>query len=133
MMYSLDTNVCIGIINGRAAKARAKLLTKPASDIVVCSIVRAELWYGSAKSQTPERTREKQLLFLNPFATFAFDDAAALSYASIRASLEKRGQPIGSLDMLIAAIAKAHDLTLVTRNTKEFNRIAGLRLEDWES
>lgn len=75
MTYLLDTNVCIQIINGRSRAARAKLLSVPAAEIIVCSIVRAELFHGAAKSQTPELTRQKQVLFLSPFASLPFDDS----------------------------------------------------------
>jgi tRNA(fMet)-specific endonuclease VapC len=102
-------------------------------DIVVCSIVRAELFYGAAKSQTSEATRRKQDIFLRPYATLPFDDLAADMYGRIRAQLEQAGTPIGPLDMQIAAIALAHGLTLVTNNTREFSRVSGLLLEDWET
>ena len=133
MKYALDTNTCIRIINGRSPEARAKLLTVPNSDIVVCSVVRAELWYGAAKRQTPERTLEKQMLFLRPFQTLPFDDAAARTYARIRSELERAGTPIGPLDMLIAAITLTHNLTLITHNTREFQRVQGLQIEDWQA
>lgn len=133
MSYLLDTNVCIRIINGRSVLARQKLLSHPADEIIVCSIVRAELFYGASKSQTPEATLRKQSLFLMPFASLPFDDAAATMYGKIRAELEQAGTPIGPLDLQIAAIALAHQLTLVTHNTREFSRIPHLQLEDWET
>ena len=132
MIYTLDTNVCIRIINKRSIPARAKLLSIPASDIIVCSVVRAELYYGAGKSQTPEATRQKQDLFLSPFASLPFDDLAANQYGQIRASLEQSGNVIGPLDLMIAAVARSHDLILVTHNTREFGRIQGLQFEDWE-
>jgi tRNA(fMet)-specific endonuclease VapC len=132
MKYSLDTNVCIRYINGRAPRLRAKLPTIPANDIIVCSIVRGELFYGSSKSQTAEISLAKQLRFLRPYASLPFDDRAAVKYGAIRTRLEKSGQPIGIHDMLIAAIALANDLIVVTHNLDEFSRIEGLRLEDWE-
>jgi tRNA(fMet)-specific endonuclease VapC len=133
MKYLLDTNTCIRIINGRSQAARAKISTIATNEIVVCSIVRAELFYGSEKSQTPEASRQKQDLFLAPFPTLAFDDSAANVYGRIRADLEKAGTPIGPMDMQIAAIALAHQLILVTHNQREFSRIKGITLEDWES
>lgn len=132
MKYSLDTNTCIRYINGRSPKVRTKLPTIPAQEIIVCSIVRTELFWGSAKSQTPAASRAKQVRFLRPYSTLAFDDAAANVYGSMRAALEHAGTPIGPNDMLIAAIALAHNLILVTHNTREFGRVAGLKLEDWE-
>lgn len=132
LIYSLDTNTCIRAINGRAPQVRRQLLQVPASEIVVCSIVRSELFYGAAKSQTPTRTREKQDYFLKSFASLPFDDTAANAYATIRATLEKAGTPIGPLDMQIAAIAIAHNLILITHNTREFSRIPSLNYQDWE-
>jgi tRNA(fMet)-specific endonuclease VapC len=132
MKYLLDTNTCIRYINGRSQAILAKLPTIPLQDIIVCSIVRAELWYGAAKSQNPELTRQKQERFLRPYATLAFDDSVASVYASLRAELEKLGTPIGPLDMQIAAIALSHQLILISHNSREFSRIEGLLLEDWE-
>jgi len=132
MTYLLDTNVCIRMINGRSALARQKLLSQPVEEIIVCSIVRAELFYGASKSKIPEATERKQTLFLMPFASLPFDDTAAKTYGKIRAELEQVGTPIGPLDLQIAAIALTHQLTLVTHNTREFSRIPQLQLEDWE-
>jgi tRNA(fMet)-specific endonuclease VapC len=133
MKYLLDTNTCIRYINGRSPGVLAKLPTIPIKDVVVCSIVRAELFYGSYKSQSPEISRQKQERFLLPYATLPFDDLAADTYGRIRAQLEQAGTPIGPLDTQIAAIALAHGLTLVTHNTREFSRVPGLLLEDWET
>lgn len=132
MTYLLDTNVCIRIINGRSTFARQKLISHPSEQIIVCSIVRAELFYGASKSQTPEATRRKQDLFLKPFVSLPFDDFAANTYGRIRADLEQAGTPIGPLDLQIAAIALTHHLILVTHNIREFSRIPHLQLEDWE-
>ena len=133
MIYTLDTNTCIRIINGRSATARTRLLQVPTTNVTVCSVVRGELRYGAAKSQTPQRTRQKQDIFLRPFATVPFDDRAAEAYGYVRAALERAGTPIGPLDMMIAAIAIAHNLTLVTHNIREFSRVSGLKYEDWQS
>lgn len=132
MKYMLDTNICIRIINNRSPIARLKLQAHDASEIVVCSIVRAELSYGASKSQTPEITRRKHEFFLSPFATLPFDDLVVGIYGKIRTQLEHAGTPIGPLDMQIAAIAVTHNLVLVTHNTREFSRVPDLQLEDWE-
>ncbi len=132
MKYLLDTNACIRYINGRSAQIRLKLPTVQRSEIAVSSITKAEMFYGSAKSQTPELSRRKQLEFLTTVQSIAFDDAAAEEYGRVRADLERRGMPISSNDLLIAATALAYKLILVTHNTAEFSRIAGLSLEDWE-
>jgi tRNA(fMet)-specific endonuclease VapC len=133
MKYSLDTNTCIRYINGRAPKVREKIPTVPARDIVVCSVVRGELAYGAAKSQTPQRSAEKQQQFLEPYASVPYDDLAAQMFGQIRAYLEKQGTPIGPYDMQIAAIALVHDLILVTHNVAEFSRVPDLQIEDWEA
>ncbi len=132
MKYLLDTNTCIRFINGRAPQIRQKMLTINASEIGISVIVQAEMYAGSAKSQTPEHSRQVQQEFFERFAIVLFDEKAALVYGDIRASLEKQGTPIGGNDLLIAASAIAHDLILVSHNTREFGRVHGLKLEDWE-
>jgi tRNA(fMet)-specific endonuclease VapC len=132
MRYSLDTNTCIRYINGRSLSIRQKLPTVPAREIVVCSVVRGELAYGAAKSHTPEVSTAKQARFLKPYATLPYDDVAAHEYGRIRAYLENAGTPIGPYDLQIAAIALIHGLIIVTHNTREFERIPGLKVEDWE-
>jgi tRNA(fMet)-specific endonuclease VapC len=102
-------------------------------DVGVSIITKAELYFGSAKSQTPERSRQKQLEFLQTIQSISFDEAAAIVYGEIRAYLDKQGTPIGGNDLLIAATALASELILVTHNTYEFRRVLGLKLEDWES
>jgi len=133
MIYTLDTNTCIRAINGRSPSVRQRLTQVPFIDVTVSSIVRSELFYGSAKSQTPIRSRQKQDLFLSSFVTLSFDDQVANTYGTIRVALEKAGTPIGPLDMQIAAIALTYDLILVTHNLREFSRIPSLKLEDWET
>jgi tRNA(fMet)-specific endonuclease VapC len=87
MIYSLDTNVCIRYLNGRSALIRQKLPTVPAHEIIVCSVVRGELAYGAAKSQTPVASKAKHQRFLDPYGTLPFDDSAAAEFGCIRASL----------------------------------------------
>lgn len=132
MKYPLDTNTCIRYINGRSPAIRRKIPTIPAQDIVICSVVRAELAYGVAKSKTPSESRTKQARFLKPYITLPFDDASTHEFGRIRAYLEKKGTPIGPYDIQIAAIAVVHGLIVVTHNTKEFGRIPWLKVEDWE-
>ena len=100
---------------------------------MVCSVVRGELAFGAAKSQTPEQSAAKQQRFLKPYATLLYDDAAAAEFGRICALLEVAGTPIGPYDLQIAAIALVHGLIVVTHNTREFGRIPNLRIEDWES
>ena len=132
MRYLLDTNVCVVYLNGRSSSVRDRLLATCAEDMAVCSVVKAELFYGAFRSNHPQRTLERQQAFLSQFVSLPFQDEDALLAAHIRAKLAKAGTPIGSYDLQIAAIALANDLTLVTHNTREFERVEGLQIEDWE-
>ncbi len=91
------------------------------------------MYYGAVKSQKPEINRQQQEAFFRRFISYDFDDAAAREYAGVRAHLESVGTPIGANDLLIAAIALANDLTLVTRNLGEFSRVPRLRIERLEA
>ncbi len=119
-------------MNGRSERIRNKLRQHARKDIHVCSIVKAELFYGSMHSSHPEHNLFRQKQFLSRFESLPFDDAAAGIYGQIRASLTARGMLIGPYDMMIAAIAIANSLILVTHNQDEFKRVENLRLEDWE-
>jgi tRNA(fMet)-specific endonuclease VapC len=132
MTYLLDTNTCIRYLNGRSDRIRHHLESTRSQDIRVCAVVKAELFYGSMKSQHPERNLTKQTRFLDRFMSLPFDDKAAIAYGEIRASLEKVGTPIGPNDLMIAAIAVANMVTLVSHNTREFFRISALDIIDWE-
>jgi tRNA(fMet)-specific endonuclease VapC len=133
MTYLLDTNTCIKYLNGRSENIRLKLDSVRQEDIVVCSIVKAELFYGAMKSKNPEKNLANQNRFLERFISLPFDDDASKAYGEIRAKLERKGTPIGPNDLLIAATALSSNLTLVTNNTREFGRVDGLKLEDWEA
>ena len=132
MSYLLDTNTCIRYLNGASEPVRRRVETISPDEIVVCAIVKAELFYGAMKSQHPERNLAKQRKFLDRFVSLPFNDQTAETYGRIRSQLERAGTPIGPNDLLIAAIALAHDVTLITHNTREFARVTGLRYEDWE-
>ncbi len=132
MIYLLDTNACIVYLNRRVSSVRQRLENLSPQNVTVCSIVKAELFYGAMKSNNPERSLAKQQEFLNQFVSLPFDDQAAIIYSRIRAQLEALGTPIGAYDMQIAAIAIANNLILVTHNTREFSRVGDLRFEDWE-
>ena len=133
MRYLLDTNACIGYLTGRGPGVMSRLKSLPPSEVAVCSIVKAELYYGAARSVDPEDTLAAQREFLERFVSLGLDDHAAGIAGRLRADLAARGTPIGPYDVLIAAIALANDLTLVTRNVDEFRRVEGLKVEDWES
>ena len=133
MRYLLDTNVCVVFLNGRSDSVRDRLISTPIEDMAVCSVVKAELFYGAMRSNNPTKTLERQQDFLVRFVSLPFADESALLFGQIRASLAIAGTPIGAYDLQIAAIALANNLTLVTHNTREFERVDGLRLEDWET
>lgn len=129
--HLLDTNVCIALLNGTSAAVAERFAQQSPATVRVCSVVVAELYFGAQKS-----TRSLQVLaalerFLRPLASAPFDDRCAWEYGILRASLEQAGTPIGANDLMIGAIARAYDLTLVTRNLREFSRVVGLRIEDW--
>ena len=133
MRYLLDTNVCVVYLNGRSSSVRGRLLATPAEEIAVCSVVKAELFYGAFRSNNSKRTLERQQAFLSRFVSLPFQDEAALLAGEIRAKLASAGTPIGSYDLQIAAIALVRNLILVTHNTREFDRVNGLQIEDWEA
>lgn len=129
--YLLDTNTCIHLIRKRPARAIRKLERKQVSDIGISSITLSELEYGCAKSVTPDRNRMALTGFLAPIEVLPYDDRAALRYGPLRAHLERKGTPIGSLDLLIAAHALSMECVLVTSNESEFKRVPGLKVENW--
>ncbi|MDZ4768182.1 MAG: type II toxin-antitoxin system VapC family toxin [Chloroflexota bacterium] len=133
MKYLLDTDICIRHLNHRSEHVTARLKAENERDIVVCSVVRAELYFGAMKSDTPDVTMARQPAFAERFVSLPFDDAAAEHYARVRAELTRAGTPIGPNDLMIASVALANELTLVTHNTREFGRVTGLKIEDWET
>ncbi|MEI8201463.1 MAG: type II toxin-antitoxin system VapC family toxin [Bacteroidota bacterium] len=131
MEYLLDTNICIYIIKKRPVQVFDKFRSLSIGDIGISSITLAELQFGIMKSSNPIKNQEALDEFLTPLEILSFDYNATIEYGIIRAELEKKGTPIGPLDTLIAAHAKSLDLTLITNNEKEFERIVGLRIENW--
>lgn len=132
MIYLLDSNCCIRYLKGNPGVIH-RLSSLPPSDIAVCSVVKAELFYGAMRSNDPTRTGRVQQRFLEQFVSLPFDDQAGLIHGRIRAHIAALGTPIGPYDLQIAAIALANNLTLVTHNTREFSRVEGLQIEDWEA
>lgn len=131
MKYMLDTNICIYAIKNKPEDVLRKLKAHQQDGLCISAITLSELEYGASKSANPDRNRAAimQLLFI--LEVVSFGDHAAMEYGRIRAYLERQGTPIGPLDMLIAGHARAEDLVLVTNNTKEFNRVPGLKVENW--
>jgi len=131
MEYLLDTNICIYIIKKRPIGVFEKFKSLSIGSIGISSITLAELQYGIMKSSFPEKNQEALDKFITPLEIIDFDYNATIEYGKIRADLERRGTSIGPLDTLIAAHAKSLDLILVTNNEKEFERILGLKVENW--
>lgn len=129
-MLLIDTNIWIAFLK-RDRTILAHLREAPPEEVRLCSVVRAELLYGARKSQrVHENLRTLETLF-SLYESLPFDDLAAHQYGVLRAQLEREGQLIGGNDLLIASIALASDLTIVSRNEREFRRVPGLRVERW--
>jgi len=131
-MFLLDTNACIRILNNSSPALVSRLKSQSPSQIRLSSVVKAELLYGARKSARAAHNLRVLQRFFEPFRSLPFDDSCSEHYGLIRTELERGGKPIGPYDMMIAATAIAHELTLVTHNTEEFSRVADLKWEDWE-
>ena len=131
-MHLLDTNACIRILNADAGPLVERLRAEHPSHIRISSVTKAELLYGARHGTRIESNLKRLERFFALIVSLPFDDPCAEHFGIIRADLAARGEPIGPYDMQIAATARAHDLTLVTHNVREFSRVPGLRLEDWE-
>lgn len=132
-MVLLDTNVCIRLLNGSSSSIIRRLRRVDPAEIRLSSVTKAELLYGARHSSMVSENLRVLHDFFAPLISLPFDDRCAEHYAAIRAELAVRGQLIGPNDLLIAATARAHDLVLVTHNTREFSRVVGLRMEDWDA
>ncbi len=130
LRYMLDTNICIYIVKNRPPEVR-NIFNERAEHICLSSITVAELLYGAEKS----RRRDHNLAVVENFAAhldiLPFDEQAAGHYGDIRADLERKGTPIGPYDLMIAGHARSEGQVLVTNNTREFDRVGGLRIENW--
>ncbi|CAD5928677.1 type II toxin-antitoxin system tRNA(fMet)-specific endonuclease VapC [Planktothrix agardhii] len=131
MKYLLDTNICIYIIKQKPISVKQRFQSFDISDMRISIVTLGELEYGAAKSQNPSRNRQTLAIFCAPFEIVGLNPEDARIFGNIRADLEKRGQPIGSYDLLIAAQALSRGLTVVTNNVKEFSRINNLGVENW--
>jgi tRNA(fMet)-specific endonuclease VapC len=129
--YLLDTNICIAFLTEGENELCARIAALSPDDVALCSVVKAELVYGARASGRVAANLRRLDGFFAPFVSHPFDDAAATAYGVVRAQLRREGQPIGGNDLMIAAIALARDVTLVTRNDREFRRVGGLRIEVW--
>ena len=133
MKYLLDTNICIALIRQKPAVLIQRLTSLQPGDAGISAITLAELFHGVEKSARPEQNMSALEQFLLPLDLADFDLDAALAYGKIRADLERTGQLIGSMDMLIAAHAVSLGAIMVTNNVQEFQRVKGLFVEDWLS
>ncbi|MHB1322260.1 MAG: type II toxin-antitoxin system VapC family toxin [Acidithiobacillus ferrivorans] len=133
MGYLLDTNVCIEILRGRNSVLKTRLATRSLDELVLCSVVWAELQCGARLAQNPPQELARLQDAFGHWPRLSFDDSAAEAYGEIRAHLQRAGRLIGGNDLLIAAIAQTNGLTLVTHNTGEFTRVPTLPVEDWQA
>ena len=130
MTYLLDTNICIYIINEQPARVLQRVIQVGRESLAISSVTVAELAFGVAKSTRPD-SRAKLENFLSKFPILDWDQDAAWVYGNVRKTQEAKGQRIGERDLLLACQAIALDATMVTNNTREFERIEGLKLENW--
>jgi len=131
MLCMLDTNICIYLIRRKPMTVVERFKNYEPGDVAVSSISVAELQYGVCKSNRPDQNQIALAEFFLPLEVVAFDESAASHYGDIRNHLEKEGNIIGSMDLLIAAHARSLSLTLITNNLREFQRVPELRAENW--
>jgi tRNA(fMet)-specific endonuclease VapC len=130
-MYLLDTNICIALLKNNDLNLVQKIKENSPDKFTLCSLVKAELLFGARKSQNVEKNLLLLSKFFTQFSSFPFDDKSSEYYGINRAILEKAGEPIGDADLLISSIALANNLTVITRNYREFIRVPGLKIEVW--
>jgi tRNA(fMet)-specific endonuclease VapC len=130
-MYLLDTNICIYAIKQKHEQLLILLNEKSGEGLFISSLTVAELEFGVQNSQQVDRNRIALLKFLSYFNILNFEGSDAIEYGRIKTELRKRGQIIGQIDLLLAAQAVNREMTLVTNNMKEFQRVRGLNIEDW--
>lgn len=131
MRYMLDTNICIFLIRKKSDIVLQRLMEHEPEEICISSVTYAELVHGVEKSKAAEKNRALLTQLLSNIEVLDFGTKAADEYGNIRANLEIKGYPIGPLDTMIAGHARSLSYTLVTNNTREFNRVEGLAVEDW--
>ena len=131
MYHLIDSDVCIAIIRERGGPLASRLRALPTDTVFLSAVTYADLATGVHKSAARERNEEALAKFCTPFTILPFDEEAAKSYAHIRATLERAGNTIGPMGLLIAGHALSIGATLVTRNTREYKRVPRLAVEDW--
>jgi tRNA(fMet)-specific endonuclease VapC len=131
MKLMLDTNICVDLIRDRPPSLLERFASHPVGDIGISVLTLAELEYGVSKSSRPAKNRAALDQFVSPLEVPPFERQATAAYGRLRAALEKKGQSIGSMDLLIAAHAVSLDVRLITHNVREFGRVPGLKIDDW--
>lgn len=131
MTYMLDTNICIYAIKNKPSQVLRRLRENLGKGLCISAITLAELEHGVEKSAAPEKNATALMQFLAILDVLPFDDLAAVEYGKICAYLQRKGTPIGTMDMLIAGHARAEGLVLVTNNVREFERVPELTVENW--
>lgn len=130
LKYLLDTNICIFTIKNRPAGVRA-LFKQHQGLMCISSVTLMELAYGVERSTRPQENLAVIEGFAERLDLLDYGADAAMHTAQLRAELARAGKPIGPYDQMIAGHARSRGLILVTNNTREFERVPGLRLEDW--
>ena len=130
-MYMLDTNICIYAIKNRPEAVLEQIKKHLDDGLCVSAITLAELRHGVGKSSDPKKNGLALLKLLAIFDVLPFDDNAAVEYGIVCAYLQKQGTPIGPMDTLIAAHARAEGMILVTNNVREFEIVPELQIENW--
>lgn len=130
LKYMLDTNLCVRVLRERPHGLRARFNAE-SSSLCISTVVLYELLYAAAKSVRPTESRKAVEAFAERLQVLEFDSDAALHAGEIRAELERSGNVIGGYDLLIAGHARSRGLIVVTNNLREFQRVDGLRVEDW--
>lgn len=132
MMWMLDTNICSYAMRRHPIKVKAQFDRVGAENLAISTLVFAELLFGAVRHPARADAIQADIMdFASRLSVMPWSQAAALHYAHLRKTLEGKGTPIGNMDLLIAAHALAEDATLVSNNTREFERVPGLKLENW--
>ncbi len=130
LKYMLDTNICIFTVKNRPAHMR-EVFNRHHGQMCISAVSLMELIYGAEKSASPERNLAVVEGFAARLDVLPYDEIAASHTGQLRAELAKSGTPIGPYDQMIAGHARSRGLIIVTNNRREFNRVPGLRVEDW--
>jgi len=130
-MYLLDTNMCICIINQRPPEVLERFNRLSVGDVYMSIITYGELYYGASKSKFSAQSLKRLAELENLIPPMPMSPDVGGHYGNIRAELESQGQPMGGNDLWIAAHARALDCVLVTNNTREFDRVSNLKVENW--